>query len=74
MKHINDWQVKVDVKYKNPFNIKDTFPIDKAISKFNRKIKESGLMVELQDRTHFTSKSAKRRKQKNAGKYRNSIK
>jgi len=70
MKHINDWHLKVNVHYFKPFNVKETGPIDKALSKFNKKIKEIGLMPEVQERMHFTSKSETRRKEKRFGVYR----
>ena len=37
---------------------------EKAISKFNKKVKESKLLVELREREFYTKKSTKRKEKK----------
>lgn len=71
MKHINDWNVRVNPHYFKPYDAKDTKPLDRAVKKFNRKIKDAGIMPEIQDRMHFISRSEKRRKKKSVGTHRN---
>ena len=66
----NDWHIKVDVHYHNKYNKKDTHPLDKALRKFNKKIKELGLMPEILEKSFFISKSETKRRNKRNGKYR----
>jgi len=70
MKHENDWHLKVNVNYHKPYNKKDTHPLDKALRKFNKKIKELGLLPEILEQSYFTSKSETKRRSKRDGKYR----
>ena len=44
--------------------------IEGALKKFKRKVKESGLMVELRDRQYYEKPSEKRRREKNLSKSR----
>ena len=44
--------------------------IEGALKKFKRKVKESGLMVELRDRQYCEKPSEKRRREKNLSKSR----
>ena len=44
--------------------------IEGAVKKFKRKVKESGLMVELRDRQYYEKPSEKRRREKNLSKSR----
>jgi|TARA_Y100000114_G_C11518742_1_gene212464 small subunit ribosomal protein S21 len=48
--------------------------IEKAISIFKRKVKESGLMLELRERSFYKKPSADRREKKNKAKLRNKYK
>jgi len=48
--------------------------IEKAISIFKRKVKESGLMLELRERSFYKKPSADRREKKNKVKLRNKYK
>ena len=38
--------------------------IDKALSKFKQKVKDSELLLEIRERAHYTKKSTKRRHMK----------
>ena len=44
--------------------------IEGALKKFKRKVKDSGLMVELRDRQYYEKPSEKRRREKNLSKSR----
>ena len=44
--------------------------IEGSLKKFKRKVKESGLMVELRDRQYYEKPSEKRRREKNLSKSR----
>ena len=44
--------------------------IEGALKKFKRKVKESGLIVELRDRQYYEKPSEKRRREKNLSKSR----
>jgi len=70
MKHINDYHIKVNVHYFKPYDKKNTDPLDKALGKFSKKIKLSGLLLEMHEREFFISKSEKKRKAKRIGKFR----
>jgi len=48
--------------------------IEGALKKFKRKVKESGLMVELRDRQYYEKPSEKRRREKNLSKSRQKYK
>ena len=48
--------------------------IEGALKKFKRKIKDSGLMVELRDRQYYEKPSEKRRREKNLSKTRQKYK
>ena len=48
--------------------------IEKAISIFKRKVKESGLMLELRERSFYNKPSADRRERNNKAKLRNKYK
>ena len=48
--------------------------IDKALSIFKRKVKESGMMLELRERAFYKKPSADRREKKNKAKLRNKYK
>ena len=48
--------------------------IEGAVKKFKRKVKESGLMVELRDRQYYEKPSEKRRREKNLSKSRQKYK
>ena len=48
--------------------------IEKAISIFKRKVKESGLMLELRERAFYKKPSEDRREKKNKAKLRNKYK
>ena len=48
--------------------------IDKALSIFKRKVKESGMMLELRERSFYKKPSADRREKKNKAKLRNKYK
>lgn len=41
--------------------VTDQSQLERAIKKFSRKVKKSGLLKELQDRRYFTKKSVKKR-------------
>lgn len=69
-KHLSNWNVKVDPHYFKNYDKRDTTPIDKALKKFNRKVKEIALFPEIQEREQFISKSERRRNKKRIGKYR----
>jgi ribosomal protein S21 len=49
-------------------------PIDKAISIFKRKVKQSGLMLELRERSFYTKKSDYLRERKKKAVLRNKYK
>jgi len=44
--------------------------IEGALKKFKRKVKDSGLMIELRDRQYYEKPSEKRRREKNLSKSR----
>ena len=48
--------------------------IEGALKKFKRKVKDSGLMVELRDRQYYEKPSEKRRREKNLSKSRQKYK
>ena len=48
--------------------------IEGALKKFKRKVKDSGLMVELRDRQYYEKPSEKRRREKNSSKSRQKYK
>tara|TARA_X000001036_G_scaffold225476_1_gene211005 strand:+ start:104 stop:301 length:198 start_codon:yes stop_codon:yes gene_type:complete len=48
--------------------------IDKALSIFKRKVKESGMMLELRERAFYQKPSAEKREKKNKAKLRNKYK
>ena len=48
--------------------------IEGALKKFKRKVKESGLMVELRDSQYYEKPSEKRRREKNLSKSRQKYK
>ena len=48
--------------------------IEKAISIFKRKVKESGMMLELRERAFYQKPSAEKREKKNKAKLRNKYK
>jgi len=70
VKHINDWHIKIRVNYFKPYDRRDTRPLDKALLKFNKKIKEVALMPELQENMNFISKSERKRNKKRIGRHR----
>ena len=70
MKHENNYNIKVGLHYFKNYDKRDTVPIDKALKKFNRKVKEIALFPEIQEREQFISKSERRRNKKRIGKYR----
>jgi len=45
--------------------------IDRAISRFKKKVKESGFLFELKERQYYTKPSEERREKKNRAKRRN---
>lgn len=48
--------------------------IDKALSIFKRKVKESGMMLELRERAFYQKPSAEKREKNNKAKLRNKYK
>ena len=48
--------------------------IEGALKKFKRKVKDSGMMVELRDRQYYEKPSEKRRREKNLSKSRQKYK
>ena len=54
--------LRVDVKNNN---------VEFALKKFKRKVKDSGLMLELKKRTYYEKPSVKQRERKNLAKLRN---
>ena len=48
--------------------------VEGALKKFKRKVKDSGLMVELRDRQYYEKPSEKRRREKNLSKSRQKYK
>lgn len=57
--------LRVDVKYPLVTRKEDRDKaIDKALKKFKRKIKDSGLMVEIQDRQFFSKPSKLKREKR----------
>ena len=60
-------------KYQNclPYVEVNDNNIDKALSLFKRKVKNSGLLKELRDREYYEKQSIKRRKRKKLQKLRN---
>jgi len=45
--------------------------IDRAISRFKRKVKDSGILFELKEKQYYTKPSTRRREQRNIAKRRN---
>ena len=41
--------------------------VEQAIKRFKQKVKDSGLLIEIKERSHYTKKSEKRRQAKKLG-------
>lgn len=57
--------IEVELRYQPNMNKEDKDKvIDKALKKFKRKVKDSGIMLEIYERSEFKKKSAIKREEK----------